>query len=151
MEQVTANTLSPDGMRSVVIVSDEPIDSERWRAAAPGEARDAIIFEASKDGALGIHKLMMTWPAYEAVEFHCEGWPKPRRMLVVKLLHGERVSEAISAAKISFYLQTGFFPRLIFMRRLPSGAENGMLVDGVILMEAEWAIDGCIILGGRDG
>lgn len=151
MEEVVLNTLSEDGIRTVKIVGDAPIDSERWQAAVPQDAREGVKAEAAKDESLGIHTLVMTWPVCEAVEFQSPCWPKMRRMLTVKLLAGQRVSETISAAKISFFLQTGFFPRLVFMRGIPKDAEIGMLVDGVMLFQAEWAPRGCIVLGGRDG
>ena len=147
MKKIIANELLPGGMRRVKVISDGPIDKVLWEAAVPMDARGLVKFEELKDSALGIHTLAMEGPVCEPITFEFE--PKPRKMLVWKVLDGQRVSEAIQQARTAFYCMTGFWPRLVFVKKLPQGADNGMMVHEVMLMQAEWALEGCVILGGR--
>lgn len=150
MEKIIVNELSHEGMRRVKVISDARIDLQRWLAAVPLEARELIKAELSEDKALGVHHLSMSWPARDKAEFGFS--QRHRRMLVWKILENQRASQAIREAVVAYmrWRGVGVFPKFVFMKSLPKGAENGMLMDDVIILQAEWALEGCVILGGRN-
>jgi uncharacterized protein (DUF924 family) len=51
-----------------------------------------------------------------------------------------------------YFEQVKRMPRFVFMRRLPRGVENGTPIafrgDEMMLFEAEWALDDCVMVGG---
>lgn len=70
-----------------------------------------------------------------------------RPLCVWRLLEGERVSEAIRAAREKFELTTREAAQFAFLRSMPKGAEEGMEVHGCVLIEAGWAPERCVVIG----
>jgi hypothetical protein len=68
---------------------------------------------------------------------------------VVRLERGRRVSEQVREAVEAFLRASGIRPEYAFVWRMPVGAEDGVEVDGVMLIEAEWAPEGCVALVNR--
>jgi hypothetical protein len=83
-----------------------------------------------------------------AVELRCEGWVKARRFAVWQLERGEHVSVVVGELARWYTKRTGRVPCFAFMRQLPREAEEGMEVAGVLLFSAEWALPGCVLIGG---
>jgi hypothetical protein len=61
----------------------------------------------------------------------------------------ETVREAISQAYTCFFVLFSFRPGFVFMSRLPKGAENCQLVEGMVMLETEWMPERCVAVGGR--
>ena len=149
MEEVVVNELTVDGMRRVKVVSDAALDEARFRELIPLEGRERAVFVPGGDEGLGIFSLEVLWPVYGPAEFAVLGPLKFRRLMVVNFCYAGRVSEAIKLAVSEFLSRTHFAARDAFVRDLPQGAENGMLVHGVILQAAEWMPAGCVAVGGH--
>lgn len=134
--------VTPDGVRHMKMVSDlSPI---------PFPVREGAGFQVQEwtDELLGLHYLDATWASMDVVILQGEGWPKPRKLVLWKFLPGERVSEIIKEVADWYFVSAHHRPQYAFMKRLPQGAENGTEVDGCMLIEAEWALDGCVMIGG---
>lgn len=138
MEEVIVDTIEAGGMRRLRVVRDAPLELE-------GLLPELKIWE---DEALGLHYAEALYPYRGAVEVHFEGLPKRFRRLVCWALQGDRVSKGMQEGAMRFEELFGRRPEYAFIERLPTGAESGVEVDGVMLMEAEWAMPGCLYLGG---
>jgi hypothetical protein len=68
---------------------------------------------------------------------------------IARLERGRRVSEQVSEAAEAFLRASGIRPEYAFVWRMPSGAEEGAEVDGVMLIEAGWAPEGYVALVNR--
>jgi len=42
----------------------------------------------------------------------------------------------------------GRWPRVAYVNKLPEGAEHGVEVDGVMLLEVDWVPPGFVFIGG---
>jgi hypothetical protein len=145
MIELLVNEVLPDGMRHVKVVSDQ---ADPHPLPFPLEGGREIRVKKWTDELLGLHYLEATWACMEVVHVHLEGQPKCRKLVVWKFLPGERVSEIITYVADWFFVQTHHRPEYAFMRSLPSGVESGTEVDGVMLMQADWALPGCVMVGG---
>ena len=143
MIQILVNELRPDGMRRVKVVCDDP-----HPLPFPLKGGRELELHEWDDEALGLHYVEATWPCMGVVDVQLEGMPKFRRLVVWKFMPGERVSEVIRCVADWYFVQTHQRPGYAFLRSLPSGAENGQEVEGVMLMQAEWALPGCVMIGG---
>jgi len=74
---------------------------------------------------------------------------KFRRLMVWSLVGCGSVREALCQAEVHFWAMFCFRPAYAFMRRLPGGVENGQDFEGLILLEAEWMLEKCVAVGGR--
>ncbi len=59
------------------------------------------------------------------------------------------VRDAICQAEGHFLAAFHFRPAFVFMKKLPAGVEHAQDFDGLILLEAEWMLDRCVAVGGR--
>src|SRR5690349_18347446 len=82
------------------------------------------------------------------MEVHLDGFLSFRRLLRWLLLPGDRVSKMIEFAADWYVVQTHRRPQYCFIKHLPSGASNGIEIEDCMVMEAEWALDGCLMIGG---
>lgn len=140
MIEVVKSEISQSGMRTVRVVSDlSPI---------PFPVQEGACVKTWDDELLGLHYVEMTFPSQGFVDVHLEGQPKFRRLLVWMMLPGERVSKVIEFAADWYFQQTHRKPNYCFMKRLPAGASNGIEIENCMVMEAEWALDGCLMIGG---
>src|SRR3989304_17096 len=78
----------------------------------------------------------------------CGGGPKFRRLVVWKLMAGERISEGMRCAAWRYSELFLRWPAFAFIRTKPAGVENGIEIEDVMLMEANWALPGCLMVGG---
>jgi hypothetical protein len=144
MIEILVNDVTVDGMRRVKVVSDAEIDPTTLTPGPSpigrGEGREW------SDDVLGLHYLEATWPCREVVDIKCEGWPCARRMVLWKLLAGERVSGVLGEMLVVHHLELKCFPDYAFMRKLPGTIENGFEVDGVEFHQADWVPPGCIVV-----
>ena len=74
---------------------------------------------------------------------------KFRRLVVWSLNGCGSVREAICQAEVYFWAAFRFRPAYVFMKKLPNGVENGLDVEGMILVEAEWMLERSVAVGGR--
>lgn len=100
--------------------------------------------------ALSLFYGEVAYPLRGALEVKCEGWPKMRRLAVWRLMpeDGFRVSDVIEHLADWFFVQTHQRPSHAFMRKLPTGVESGIELDGVTLFEVDWALEKCVMVGG---
>jgi hypothetical protein len=140
MIEIVKNEISLDGMRTVRVVSD--------LCPIPFPVKEGANVRRWDDELLGLHYVEMEYPSMDFVDVHFEGMEQFRRLLVWMFLPGERVSKVVEFAANWYFQQTHHRPQFAFMKRLPQGAENGTEVDGCILIQAEWALDGCVMIGG---
>jgi len=61
---------------------------------------------------------------------------------------GYRLSEIVEFLAEWYFVQTRQRAGFAFARKLPRDVESGCEVDGVMLFEAEWALQGCVMVGG---
>jgi hypothetical protein len=159
MEEIVRNSISEDGMREVRVVSDAPVSVARMRRFLPGAARGLEVVRCYPTSALGLFYGEVVYPVREVVEFPfaaCrEG--KFRRLAVWRLVpeEGFRVSEVIEFLAEWFFVQTHRRAGYVFMRRLPREAISGQQLavsamggEGLVLLEADWALDRCVLVGG---
>jgi hypothetical protein len=151
MEEVVINELTHGGLRRVRVIADAAISEKQYQAAVPCEARDRAKLMPASDDLLGLFSLEITWPVYGPVEFSICGPKKFRRLMVVNFVYAERVSEVIAMAGNEYFARTHFVGRDAYVKELPTGAEVGMLVHGLVLQVAEWMPAECVAVGGRDG
>src|SRR3990172_6213810 len=151
MDEVVLNGLGPDGMREVKILSDVPPVSAvwQWERGLPAMALERLRLDEQCDEALGLYSAELRWPVFEPIDVINFGPRRFRRLMMVSYVYAARVSECIGLAAESFFAGTHFRPRFAFVRELPKGAEDGMEIDGVMLMEAEWMPSRCVAVGGR--
>lgn len=151
MIEILMDEVTEEGMRHVKVVSDAPLSAPFGFAAFPQLPTSTEIGGSVKcwdDEMLDLHYLEAEYPMRGFVDVHFEGMSKFRRLVLYKFTKRERVSEIVSYVADWFFVQTGHRPQYAFLRELPRGAENGMEVDGVMVMQAEWALSGCVMVGG---
>lgn len=153
MQQMTINELTHEGLRHVKILGTEPIllPLRILDQVIPLEARERAALTPGQDDLLGLFSLDATWHVFEPYDFFIHSPKKFRRLMVVSTVYVERVSACIELARMEFFSRTHFAPRDAYVRDLPKGAENGMVVHGCILQAAEWMPANCVAIGGRDG
>ena len=140
MIEIVVNEITGEGMHRVRVVSDV--------APVPFPITHGAEIRRWDDELLGLHYAESTYPCREVVCVQLEGAPKPRKLAVWKLMPGERVSEIISHVANWYFCSAHHRPQYAFMARLPKGVDNGVEVDGVTLLEADWALSGCVMIGG---
>lgn len=103
----------------------------------------------------GVWHLRAVHPFRGPLEVCCEGWKKSRRVVAWSLDGYVSVKLALFDAWKAYCKMFGGRPQYAFMRKLPNQVENGQAVpqgDGMssmALMEAEWMLEKCIAVGGR--
>lgn len=146
VEQVIINEIGPNGWRFVKVISDAEIDAEKYRASVPLSEKGMEV-RAYPDAALGMFYLELRWPIREVVEVRFEGQEKARRLVIWSVQNSGRVSQAIEDAAYAYLREFQDWPQMAFMNQLPKGASNGMDVHDVMLMQADWALPGCVSVG----
>ncbi len=98
----------------------------------------------------GVWHLRAEYPYRGVLDVECVGNHKKFRRLVVHSLDGcGSVRDAIHAAFTFFWATFRFQPGYVFMKKLPSGVENGQDFEGMVLVEADWMLERCVAVGGR--
>ena len=148
MIEMVQNDISEDGMRRVRMVSDQVIDPASIEFTPPLPKGAGVSSRAWSDDVLHLHYAEWTWACMGFVDFHFEAMPKFRRLFVWKFLPGERVSEVIRFVSDWYFMQTHHRPQYAWMKKLPKGIEWGTEVEGCSILEADWALPGCVLIGG---
>lgn len=154
MIEMVLNQVSVDGMRLVRVISDRVVSEACLRSMAPGAAREFAEVRCWDTAALNLFYGEARWPVREMVEVKMPSSrfqvPTMRRLVAWRFMEGEgyRVSEVIEHLARWFFVQTHRRPGFAFMKRLPKGVECGEEVEGVMLLEAEWALERCVMVGG---
>ena len=148
MIEVVLNDVLDDGMRRLRLVSDQVIDPAVVVFSKPLPCGAGMCARMWSDALLGLHYAEWTWACMDVVEMHFEGDDTKRKFVMWKFLPGERVSDVIKFVADWYFAQTHHHAEFAFMKQLPKGAEIGIEVDGCMLMEADWALPGCVLIGG---
>ena len=97
----------------------------------------------------GVWHYRAVYPYRGILDVACVENEKKFRRLVVWSLDGcGSVREAICEAECYFWATFKFRPGYVFMRWLPSAAENAQDLDGLVLLEADWMMERCVAVGG---
>jgi hypothetical protein len=150
MEQIVTNILRHDGMRYLKVIGDGEISFEKYLRAyvTAGLPREKVQHSIVHDDQLGIFTLEATWPMLGPYGVINNGPRKFRKFMAVNYAYAAKVSDCIALAVEAFMISTRHFPKLAYVRQLPKGAEYGMEIHGVILIESEIAPENCVLVGG---
>ena len=147
-------------MMSDIIVVEDRVDMQCVRhvhlmsnAPLPAASPQMAPFGRNLGGEwvkdAGVWHWRAEYPYRGAMDFHCEGWKKFRRLVVWSLDGCGSVREAMNQAEVYFWTAFHFRPAYVFMRGLPSVVEHGQEVDDLVVLEAEWMLERCVAVGGR--
>jgi len=141
------------------VLLDGGLRRMRWMDDAPLRVRepDGYEVEASEDTQLGIHYLTVTcmWRGPCEIRFP---WPvspascpiadeKMIRMLAWAI-NGEKVSKCMGEGAAAFAGMVGRWPRVAYIKKLPEGAEHGVEIAALMLLEVDWVLPGFLFIGG---
>jgi hypothetical protein len=138
---VVEDRIDPNGIRHLHVMSNAPISTPPPQEMGRGE----ISVEA------GVYHLRVFMPVRGVMDFHCDGWPKFRRLVVWSLEGCPSVTSALQEAAREFGRCFGSRPQFAFVRKLPGAAVNGQDVGDLILLEADWMLERCVAVGGLNG
>lgn len=119
MEQIVLNRLMEDGMREVKLLSDRPVELVRMYRFVATNALDHAEVRVYDTAALSLFYGEARWPARDAVDFHLPHWRKFRRLVVWRMLAGDRVSVSMEEARLFYFQLFMRHPRFAFVRRVP--------------------------------
>jgi hypothetical protein len=154
MEEIVHNHVTMEGMREVKLVSDREILEARMLGFVNGASRGLEIVKCYPTAALNLFYGEVSFPCREVIEFKLEKRLRVHHLVVWKLVpeEGYHVSEIIQFLAEWYFVRAHQKPQYAFMRKLPAGVENGqrLEIDGyeLDLFEAEWALTGCLMIGG---
>lgn len=151
MIEVVLNEILPDGMKHIRVMAGEAVTNADLLRYVPGAARPLARMKCERLASLSLFYGDVVYPLREVVECHVAcGVGRARKLAVWKMVpeEGYRVSEIVAFLADWYFQQTHHRPEFAFMKKLPTGAESGCEVDGVMLFEAEWAMSGCVMVGG---
>lgn len=148
MEEVILNSLTSDGMCHVKLMSDKPVSEARMLQFVPTPALEYAQVKCYPTTALMLFYGEVDYPAREAVDFQCQGWPKFRRLIVWKLMPTDRVSACMEDARVYYFQIFMRHPRFAFIKQMPKMIEEEYESNGLMLIKAEWALPGCLMVGG---
>lgn len=100
----------------------------------------------------GVWHYRAEFPYKGVLDIACvDGGQNFRRLVVWSLAGCESVRDAISQAHDYFWSLFRFRPGYVFMRRLPAAARetDDQDVEGMILLEANWMLEKCVAVGGK--
>lgn len=152
MEEIVYNRVLSDGMCEVKLVADHELTRARMLRFVTCPCLDYAVVNCYSTAALSLFYGEVTYPLRGALELCCEGWIKPKRFGVWRLMKddGFSVSQIIEWMANWYFVQTHRKPSYAFLKKLPKEAVSGQLLadSDVMLMEAEWALDKCVMVGG---
>lgn len=146
MQELIEDTLVAGGMRRRRWVSDgEPL-------VEPPFEGDLVIV---KDEAVGLLYSTMMGPYRGPVEVHFGRpiHPDPAReddwiRVLAWAINGEKVSRCMQEGAAAYAEMVGRWPGVAYIQKMPEGAEYGVEVDGVMLLEVGWVLPGFLYIGG---
>jgi hypothetical protein len=129
---ILENIINADGLRRVHLMSNIQFELSQIKEQFGGEWEPVVTRE------VGVYHLRGEWKHEGMTLMSCEGWPQPKRMALLPLQPGVRISETITKAAFVFLADAQLWPGYGFVRRLPKGIHNGVEVDGILVFESEW-------------
>jgi len=148
MEKIVLNRLTVEGVRELKLLSDQPVEARRLCRFIPTPALEFAEVRVYDTAALSLFYGEARWAARDAVDIQLPGWVKARRLVVWKLTPSERVSQAMEEARLYYFQLFMRHPRFAFIRRLPRALDEEWEQNGLMLMECEWALMNCLMVGG---
>jgi hypothetical protein len=141
MEEVieVENVVTRDCRRVIHLMSNG--DFEEETLASYGllklgeEAKVNATFES------GVHHLRVEWAYQGPLALTVEGWKQAKTMVAWSFEGCMNVTEALMHASNMFVGLFGQKPAYGFVRRLPSGVENGRETGPLMVFEAEWMLE----------
>jgi len=147
-ELVIQDAIDGEGMRTLHVLSLGSLEGH-WILQSPVIQDGEVQLYVDE---LKMHHLVVKWPVREPIRGFLRGaeqieWP----MMLWALQRGDRMSEQIKVAAEAHHSTFATWPDFAWMRHLPSGVEDGMVVSlehaEVILLEAEWVPRRCLCVG----
>ena len=156
MIEVVLNQLSADGMKLVRVISDQRVSEAFLWSLVPGAAREFAVVKPWETAALSLFYGEVKFPVRGVVEVAFSGQQsavsrrRVRKFATWRLMESEgyRVSEIICFLAEWYFAQTKRRAGYAFVRSLPKGAERFMEVDGLMLLDVEWCLEKCVMVGG---
>lgn len=149
MEEIVHNLVRMDGMCELKLMSDAALTEAQVLRYVPVGVRALAQVKCYDTAALSLFYGEAVYPCREVVRCQVSCIPsKFRKLAVWKLLPGEHVSVVIGEMAMWYFASAHRRAKFAFIKRLPKGAENGMEIAGLMLLEAEWALTGCVMVGG---
>lgn len=153
-EMMLHNDISSYGLRRVHVVQmGAPVDATNWLGVIPDAADDLARSHRWVEEPLGIHHLLILWPAREVV--HLVGEPEEWRgtdVLLWKLGKGESIRDGSIQAAVTYLEYFERWPDRVGVRSLPEKAADFVAYKGenetVVIRPAKvsWAPAGFLIL-----
>jgi hypothetical protein len=153
-EELLTNTISRYGLRELHVARmGAPVEAERWLELIPDAAAGLAEMRRWTEDPLGIHHLLLLWPAREVV--HLVGGPAEwcgRNMLLWKLDKGQGLRDAAITAGIEYLESFERWPNRVAVRRLPNEAKDFTIYKGsgeramVRPVQASWVPFGYLVL-----
>lgn len=134
---VVEDVVSENCVRRLHLMSNAPIEM-----SLPAEATVEQTQEA------GVYHLRAEWPFKGALSIEAEGWPQAKRMVAWSFDGCMNVTEALMHASVFYEHTFGRTPQYGFLRRLPSGVEEGRETGPLLVFSAEWMLEGAVVVGG---
>lgn len=146
--KVIQDSVDAEWMRTLHVMSLGPLDEHKI-------LRDNYVRDGELQlyvDELKLHHLVVRWPIAEAVRGFLIGareieWP----VMVWALRKGDRVSAQIKLAAQAHWDTFAKWPEYAWMRKLPTGTEDGMEVSmthcQVMLITADWVPSRCMVVG----
>jgi hypothetical protein len=150
MIEVVTNQLSPDGMKFVKVMSDKALSDSTMLGFVPGAARDLATVKCYDTAALSLFYGEVTYPVRQVVEIPAGRVGKVRRLTAWRMVESEgyRMSEIITFLAEWYFVNTHRRPQFIFVKVLPKGVERFQEVDDLCLIDVDWALEKCVMVGG---
>lgn len=149
MIEVVVNQVSADGMKFVRVISDQRVSEAFLWSLAPGASREFAKIHPYETAALSLFYGEVTYPLRGVVEIPA-GVGKVRRLAAWRMMESEGycVSEIIAFLADWYFVQTKRRAQYAFVKSLPKGAERFMELDGLTLLDVDWCLEKCVLVGG---
>jgi hypothetical protein len=165
--EVVMNQISVDGMKFVKVISDKAVSDAVMLGFVPGAARDLAQVKCYDTAALSLFYGEVNFPVRGVVEIPV-GAPlslrdvppngerasqfggRVRRLAAWRMVESEgyRMSEIITFLADWYFVQTHRRPQFVFVKVLPKGVERFQEVDDLCLIDVDWALEKCVMVGG---
>ena len=146
-EIVLEDSVTRGGVRKLHVVGAERVEVDAWRERGYIPEGAMFLEEKRWQDAQGQH-WVATWMAREVIRWTFTAQPLVVRQVVLWHVGAGKVSKAIFDGAVAYAIGIGRGPLVAFLRQIPVGAEEGMEVYGVALVQADWVPVGFVFLDG---
>lgn len=147
MIEVVERVVEMDGCYREKVMADVDL-SVGWHVEVPSYAFGREQVQVWEDAPLGVWYAQVRYPYRGPLDVHYPDWPKKFRRMVCWAYLDEKVSQGMREGAALYASLFARWPGTAYIDRLPEKAEYGVEVDGVILIPADWAPQGCMLIGG---